>query len=747
MASVLGSRQIFRGVVLPAILAVGCVALLVGAVLLYATQRSDTLAQRRQEQQLALAIDQSVREIQNEQEASTLWDDAVLRLRERPLDMVWLDNNLGEWFHDYYQHDEVYLVAPDGTPLYAMREGERVAPDHYASLARTIGPMATQLRSALVSGAAEVEPGSGQTPGLWTRVMVNGHPAIVSVKPVLPEAEEIVQSPQQAVMHASVRYLDGTWVQRIGQDLDMQGLRFTETLPGESAADEVAMPLTDSAGETIGYLAWTPFRPGLEVRHTLLPVMLGALLLVALLLVVLLLRNRRARIELEASREEARHQAFHDPLTGLPNRALFDDRLRHALLRRGQGRVALILLDLDRFKNVNDTHGHQAGDALIREFGQRLENLLRAGDSVARLGGDEFALMIEDTTEARVTSLCERMLDAVRAPFSVVGNEAYVGISAGIAMSSDEVGEASELTRRADIALYRAKGEGRGTFRFFASDMDESVKQRGTIEVQLRQALAAAVPGAQGEPAPQGHGLHLLFQPQVSGASGAIVGLEALVRWQDPVLGLVPTEDFIPVAEETGLIVQLGDWVLEQAARVAAQWPHLFMAVNLSPVQFRDPRIAEHIAGIVSRAGANPARIQLEVTERLLLDDSDLLRDTLDTLRDHGFRVVLDDFGTGYSSLSYLQKFQVDKIKIDQSFVRDIGQAEDASSIVLAILALAAALRLGVTAEGVETEAQRRFLAAAGCGEMQGYLFSRPVSVAGLADLLAPADRRTGTAA
>lgn len=717
-------RNLLRAVVLPALAAVSFVVLLVGAVLLYATQRSDTLAARRQQQQLTSAIEQSAREIQNEQEASTLWDDAVLRLRERPLDMVWLDNNLGVWFHEYYQHDEVYLLAPDDSAVYAMRSGVRIVPSSYERIAPTFAPLVRNLRSELQSGSEAREDGLGQTVGTWVRIMVNGHPAIASLKPVVPEDEAIEQTAGSEYLHASVRYLDGDWVERVGQEMNLDGLTFSADNPVNADGALASLPLEDSNGATIGYFTWQPFRPGHEVRQTLLPVLLVAMVIIALLLCRLLYGNRLNRMELEASREQAQHQAFHDALTGLANRVLFEDRLRHALARRGVGRIALILIDLDRFKNVNDTHGHQAGDALIREFGQRLGKLMRDGDTVARLGGDEFALLLQDTDHANVVSICNRLLEAVRAPFSVVGNEAYVGISAGIAMSSSEDCDASELTRRADIALYRAKEGGRGNYCFFTPDMDESVRQRGMIEDRLRQALAT------------GAGLHMCYQPLVSGVSGEIVGLEALVRWQDSQLGSVPTEEFIPVAEETGLILPLGEWVLQQASRVGAQWPDLFMAVNLSPIQFRSPGVVERISAIILDAGATPSQMQLEVTERVLLDDSETLRTMLEILRSRGFRVVLDDFGTGYSSLSYLQKFRVDKIKIDQSFVRSIGVTEDASSIVMAVLALAAALRLQVTAEGVETEAQRRFLAAAGCTEMQGYLFSRPLSEQEIATLL-----------
>jgi diguanylate cyclase (GGDEF)-like protein len=441
------------------------------------------------------------------------------------------------------------------------------------------------------------------------------------------------------------------------------------------------------------------------------------------LLAWLLLRNWRGRIELEASRAQAQHLAFHDALTGLPNRALFEDRLRHALGQRQSGSFAVVLLDLDRFKNVNDTLGHQAGDALIREFGARLVALLRDGDTIARLGGDEFALLIENATESHVSALCERILHAVRRPFDVLGNQAFVGVSAGVALSTSAGDDPSDLVRKADIALYRAKDDGRNGYRIFTADMDASVKLRGSIEEQLRHALAT------------GEGLRVHYQPEVSGVDGRIVGLEALVRWEHPTRGLIAPQQFVPVGEETGLIVPLGEWVLEEACRTLARWPGMFMAVNLSPVQLQTSNMAERFTEIVRRSGARPSDIQLEMAERVLLDGDDAVRATLSRLRDAGFQIVLDDFGTGYSSLSYLRRFEVDKIKIDQSFVRYLGMADDSSSIVTAVLALGQALGLTVAAEGVETADQRRLLASLGCKEMQGFLFSRAVPEEELASL------------
>jgi diguanylate cyclase (GGDEF)-like protein len=420
-----------------------------------------------------------------------------------------------------------------------------------------------------------------------------------------------------------------------------------------------------------------------------------------------------AHMELKASEAHAHHLAFHDVLTGLPNRAMFNTCVDHALVRARNGEsLAILLLDLDRFKHVNDTWGHLAGDVLIREIAIRLSGVMGPDDTVARLGGDEFAILAADGTEEGVASLAERILQAARRPFDVLGNRVFVGLSIGVAITPQSGTERAELLRKADIALYRVKGEGRNGYRVFSDEMDETVKVRAAIENDLREALA------------NGQELEVYYQPQIDSETHELAGVEALTRWKHPVRGFVPPSLFVPIAEDTGLINQLDEWVLGEACRAARQWPTLSIAVNLSPVQFRTNGFAERITRLVKEAGVDPQQIELEITEGVLVDDDDHVRESLENLRAAGFRIALDDFGTGYSSLSYLRKFEVDKIKIDRSFVQSIGEG-DATSIVTAVVTLGHAMGLSVTAEGVETAEQRDFLKNAGCNEFQGYLFSK----------------------
>jgi predicted signal transduction protein with EAL and GGDEF domain len=333
---------------------------------------------------------------------------------------------------------------------------------------------------------------------------------------------------------------------------------------------------------------------------------------------------------------------------------------------------------------------------------------------VARLGGDEFAIVIEDAKLPHIHQLAQRIVKDIGQPFDICAAQVYVGVSIGIAVSEHAGADRLELVRKADIALYRAKDGGRNTYRLFSADMDDSIKLRCTIEEELRGAVST------------GRGLALHYQPEVN-ADGTMIGIEALLRWQSREHGLVAPDQFISVAEETGLIIELGNWVLREACLASLDWPGLFVAVNLSPVQFHSKRFFEELMGIVRTTGADPRAIQLEVTERVLLEDDDSVRTILAKLREAGFRIVLDDFGTGYSSLSYLRKFQVDKIKIDGSFVQHLSDSQDSRAIVSAVLALGEAMGVVVAAEGVETADQLDMLRIAGCKEMQGHYFSPAV--------------------
>jgi len=559
-----------------------------------------------------------------------------------------------------------------------------------------------------------------------------GRPAAVSVMKIVREGDDAPVEPGREFLLLSVRFLDGSFLKQLSERNLIENLRFSRS--NDPLDGEVSVRLNSDTGEQIGYFLWKPELPGTQILRVIGPstALVCALLVAMMGWLVRSLQTSMSKLEatvadLRASEAHAQHLAFHDVLTGLPNRALFDDRLDQAIARARRGeKLALLMIDLDRFKHVNDTLGHHAGDNLIREFAGRLSGLLRPSDTVARLGGDEFAVVLTDVKgKDGVNALCTRILEAVRRPFDLLGTQVFVGVSIGVVFAPEAGLDRIDLMRKADIALYRAKNEGRDCHRLFEASMDETVKRRATIEEELREALAT------------GEGLKVHYQPQVAAAGHPVIGLEALVRWEHPSRGLISPDQFIPIAEETGLIMPLGELVLRQSCAVSRRWPDLFVAINLSPAQFRSTLFAERVIQIVRESGADPRNIELEVTEGVLLGDS-LTRETLKKLRGAGFRIALDDFGSGHSSLSYLRQYEVDKIKIDRSFVQHLGHAADADSaaIIRAITTLGRTIGLTVTAEGVETEDQRQFLAGSGCNELQGYLFARALPEDRIADLL-----------
>lgn len=414
---------------------------------------------------------------------------------------------------------------------------------------------------------------------------------------------------------------------------------------------------------------------------------------------------------------EIAHLARHDALTSLPNRTLFRDELKRAIAncsREGE-RVAVLCLDLDRFKPVNDTLGHAVGDELLQQVAERLSACVRAGDLAARLGGDEFGIIqprVEGEGEA--SALAERIVQSLSVPYDVAGHRVTIGVSVGIAIGAGASGTPDELVHQADLALYRVKAEGRQSFSFYHQDMDARAEIRRKLEMDLQEAIEK-----------QQFEVH--FQPSIRLNDNSVTGFEALLRWQHPDRGMISPAEFIPIAEDTGLINQIGQWVLTEACKQAVTWPpHMSVAVNLSPVQFKQAALPLQVMSALSKSGLEPARLELEITEAVLLKDTESTQDTLQQLRDIGVRIALDDFGTGYSSLGYLSRFQFDKIKIDRSFVNDMSTRTDALSIVRAITALGADLGMTVTAEGVETEEQLAHLRTVCCTEVQGFLFSRP---------------------
>ena len=422
------------------------------------------------------------------------------------------------------------------------------------------------------------------------------------------------------------------------------------------------------------------------------------------------------------------HLAHNDALTGLPNRLRLHDKISSSLnsMRRADDCVAILCLDLDHFKNVNDTLGHPVGDRLLKAVAQRLRECLRDSDLVARTGGDEFAIVQRGVPQPKSSSaLAERLIEVMHAPFDLGEHQVVIGTTIGIALAPQDGGSADELLKNADLALYRSKSIGRGTYSYFAAEMDAKAQMRRLLELDLRKAVAV------GE-------FEMFYQPIVNLKENRIGGFEALIRWNHPTRGRVPPNEFIPLAEETGLIIQIGEWAIRQACKEAMTWKdRMRVAVNVSPVQFRSQKLVPSVIAALADSGLPSNLLELEITETVLLQNSESTLATLHNLRSLGVRISMDDFGTGYSSLAYLRSFPFDKIKIDQSFVKDLIKDPESIAIIRAVTGLGTSFGIVTTAEGVETQDQLNQMRAEGCTEVQGFFFGRPTPAGEIADVLA----------
>jgi diguanylate cyclase (GGDEF)-like protein/PAS domain S-box-containing protein len=476
------------------------------------------------------------------------------------------------------------------------------------------------------------------------------------------------------------------------------GLKVEET-PDDYVRERIGKPVVE-------HTVVQEFADGRIIRYTIRPMSNGG----GMATHEDITEKRQTELKIE-------HMAHHDSLTGLANRVRLNDRLEEALTQPAHGRmIAVHHLDLDRFKAVNDTLGHHAGDTLLKIVASRLREQVRTSDTISRMGGDEFVIVQSAISEpSEATLLAERVIAAIAEPFEIDGHQFAVGTSVGIAVSPGDGNDSATLLTNADLALYRAKEDGRGTFRFFEAGMDEHMQTRRSMERDMRTALPAGQ-------------FELYYQPVVNLQTSAISGLEALIRWNHPQRGLISPATFIPLAEESGFIIPLGEWVIRQACLTAAKWPeHLHVAVNISASQFRSEGLMQVILGALRASGLKPTRLEIEITETVLLQGKEAMLAILHQLRALGVRIAMDDFGIGYSSLTYLQSFPFDKIKIDRSFVKDITENAGSLKIVRAVASLANGMGMTATAEGVETNEQLDRITAEGCTEMQGYLFSRPL--------------------
>ncbi|MBY5904803.1 EAL domain-containing protein [Rhizobium leguminosarum] len=582
-------------------------------------------------------------------------------------------------------------------------------------------------------------PGRSNT-ALANLMRLEGRPTIVGVVAINDPEEGQRQTMRQFLI--VVRFIDGAALDELSRQQGLNGARFARTADADE--NEVAFQIDATAnGEPIGFIVWRPDLPGSRVIGRLMPALSIAALVIAILFSVLLVRLRSSLGELRKSELHARQLALHDVLTSLPNRALFAMRFDECLAetKNSAERSAVALLDLDRFKAVNDTFGHAAGDELIRMAAERIHSLLRPGDTLARLGGDEFALLLRDIKDHDqvLPVICDAIVAELGKPFPLLRGEAVarVGGSIGVTVVPDAGRNADDIMRYADVALYEAKMGGRGQWRVYSPSMDGGRNARDILKNELREVLAkgtaSSADGPQSDPIankPDFGSLEVYYQTvhRAEGGGYSASGAEALVRWRHSQRGLLTPASFIPVAEEGGLIDALGFWVLREACRAACKWPeNTFVAVNVSPAQLRRPNFAEEVFAVLQESGLPPSRLELELTESSLIEDNSDVYTVLKSLRSQGVQISLDDFGTGFSCLSHLLRFDIDRIKIDRSFVSQLGTKANGAAIIGAIVALSRNLGISTTAEGVETEYQRDFLAALGCTDLQGYFFSKPV--------------------
>lgn len=698
---------------------------------LSAAQRSDDVELAQERKLLTHAIIDRGRRVLRELENVAASNDIVLQLHYN-FDPDWVHHLVGLRLATFFDHEHVFVVDGSDKLTYAMLGNASVEPERFDPVRPDLARIIELLRDRAQPLEDEVvmEPSADPTTGLnhprrAQRLQTfMGRPAIIAGVAASMADNGLIPS-DSATLLLAVKYIDGQLLSDIGVRFDLPNLRVVGT-EAVVRDDENLFPVANAAGETIARLAWTPNRPGATIVATVLPFMTIAFGGFALLTGFALRYIRRSAARIAEGEDRLRHLAMHDPLSGLPNRTYFGERLAAVLAdtHRDGSDAAVLAIDLDHFKDINDTLGHHIGDGLISVVAQRLVNAVRHEDLVARLGGDEFAVITTDApNHAAIEAFAARLIAVLRAPYSINGHTLLIGASIGIATVDRRSSDAADIMRRADVALYRAKNEGRSRACIYDANMDADLRERKQLEVDLRTAI-------------ERDGLSVAYQPIMNANGEKMTGVEALCRWNHPTRGNVPPTEFIPIAEGSELIIPLGEWVLRKACLEAKPWAGLTVAVNVSPLQFRRQDFVEVIERILSETGIDPHRVELELTESTLLGNVEEAEKAMHRLKAIGVRFALDDFGTGYSSLLYLRSFPFDRIKIDRSFVRSIETAADAASIVHAIVSLGRGLGMKVTAEGVETAEQQLFLRAAGVHSLQGFRFGKPEPAGSITDRL-----------
>lgn len=720
-------------IILPMIAVVALAAIFIFCLMIWSSRISDEAAESSQRQLLKGAVQLARTQMADQQVGSVVWDQAYFRTSGPILDNNWVERNICAWLYENHSFSKTILVGRNlETPYVNDKLGSTswVTPALMDQLSAPIAKTRARYITAFkknASGLYHFIPafGAGERSLAETGIIrIADDSYLYSAAAITQESNVITAFRRPPMVLINFKKLNGPLISEIARVSGLEGLALSSRPATQSHLASV--PLIDPKGHITSYLQWHVGQPGTEMLQRMTPLLLILALAIAGLTIGVIDFTRQTTRKLARSQSQAVYAARHDALSGLPNRERFNLQLSEALLEPQEpgDETAVVYIDLDRFKNINDTLGHAAGDEVIRSVATRLRLIVPETGSVARISGDEFAMLLTHCRgQLEIESILTRLQDHLLLPIRIGANELVVGLSLGIAVSPQDGLDAGELLRKADIALYEAKANGRGRWAFFEPSMQEHVQIKDEMARDLRRAID------QNE-------LTLAYQPQCDKTAEKIVAIEALARWTHPTIGVISPTSFIPIAEETGLMDDLGLWVLRRACRDAHRWPKLAIAVNVSPTQFKHPRFVERVIAILEEFNLAPGRLELEVTESVFAGSDNAILRSLKRLKDLGVKVALDDFGSGYSSLSYLRRFPFDTLKVDRDFISAVHDSPEAQAILRTIIQLGKALGMTIVAEGVEERQQIDFLRDNDCHRMQGYYISRPLSVEALDEFL-----------
>ncbi|MFG1395925.1 bifunctional diguanylate cyclase/phosphodiesterase [Roseixanthobacter pseudopolyaromaticivorans] len=687
------------------------------AILAFATASNDARSNAFERQTVLAALSDHAALMKRT--VSLLEPDEEVSARVKQNDRAWLHENLGVTLNNHFGYERTFLLDRQQRVVYASSLGQEVDQRQFDALRPALQRM---MRDP---GNRDAEDSGEPLAGFVATSDFVGLAVVRSFRKT-----DTVGGGPDVLESVTVDLVDDAFLGELAQRVQLAGFRVYQGPPPNDRENYIT--LTNLVDGSPMVLAWVPERPGVSALQRIAPLVAALSLTLLAICLMLLVQSRRTGAALAASEAEAKSLAMEDYLTGLANRGGFVGRLQARIASlSGNEILAMAYLDLDGFKDINDTLGHGVGDELLCLMASRVRQALGDRGLAARFGGDEFVLYMTCAERSEVETFLTALLTVMQQPVRLEGHELQIGASIGVAFVPEHTTDPGELMRLADIALYRAKADGRGLVRFFVPELEQDIRNRRTVELELAEAIDSGQ-------------MALVFQPQVDVESERIVGFEALVRWDHPERGRLPPETFVPIAERSRLICRLDNWVMRRACELGRRLDDVTVSVNMSPISLRQPNIADLILESLAQTGFEPSRLEIEITESAIIQADSEVNAALLRLRESGVRIALDDFGTGHASLVHIRRFPVTKIKIDRSFISNLGTERDAAAIVEYVVRLGRSLGIVLTAEGVETREQLRFLRAFGAQQAQGFLFSGPVSIDAARAMLAAQDSPSG---